>query len=523
MLCAASDGARIVTGGDDGKVVALDAKGEVTVLATDAKRRWIDNVALHPDGAVAWSAGKTAFIRSGKGEEKSFDAPSTVGGLAFAPKGLRVAVAHYNGVTLWFPNMAAKPEFLEWAGSHLAVTFSPDNKFLVTAMHEPALHGWRLADNRHMRMSGYPGRVRSMSWSAGGKGLATSGADTVIIWPFASKDGPMGKEPAMLAPLQARVSAVACHPKQDIMAAGYSDGTVLMVRLEDGAEILVRRERQRAGLGAGLERQGHAAGLRHRGRRRAECWSFNQSVAIQPLCGVMRFLTTFQLHDFIDTLVSLTAAFVLGTLIGAERQYRQRTAGLRTNVLVAVGAAAFVDLAMHLTGADGAVRVIAYVVSGIGFLGAGVIMKQGMDVRGLNTAATLWASAAVGSCAGADMVAQAVVLTVFVIAGNTLLRPLVNAINRIPLNEQASEATYYFKLAVTPDALPDMRDRLVEKLEAANYPVADVEWSNSATISWRSSQRWSRPRSIQELNAVAPDLQHLPGVRHATWEVNTAD
>ncbi len=241
ILCAVSDGGRIVMGGDDGKVTALNAKGEVTLLATDAKRRWIDNVALHPDGAVAWSAGKTAYVRSGKGEEKSFDLPSTVGGLAFAPKGLRLAVAHYNGVTLWFPNMAAKPEFLEWAGSHLGVTFSPDNKFLVTMMHEPAMHGWRLADNRHMRMSGYPGRVRSMSWSAGGKGLATSGADTVIVWPFASKDGPMGKEPAMLAPLQARVSAVACHPKQDILAAGYSDGTVLMVRLEDGAEILVRR------------------------------------------------------------------------------------------------------------------------------------------------------------------------------------------------------------------------------------------------------------------------------------------
>jgi WD40 repeat protein len=173
ILCAVSDGARIVMGGDDGKVVALDAKNEVALLATDAKRRWIDNVAIHPDGAVAWSAGKTAYVRSGKGEEKSFDLPSTVGGLAFAPKGLRLAVAHYNGVTLWFPNMAAQPEFLEWAGSHLGVTFSPDNKFLVTTMHEPALHGWRLADNRHMRMSGYPGRVRSMSWSAGGKGLAT--------------------------------------------------------------------------------------------------------------------------------------------------------------------------------------------------------------------------------------------------------------------------------------------------------------------------------------------------------------
>jgi WD40 repeat protein len=241
ILCAACDGDHIVMGGDDGKLVALDAKGEVTLVATDPKRRWIDNVALHPDGAVAWSAGKTAFVRGGKGEEKSFDAPSTVGGLAFAPKGLRLAVAHYNGVTLWFPNMAAKPEFLGWAGSHLGVVFSPDNKFLVTAMHEPALHGWRLADVRHMRMSGYPGRVRSVSWSAGGKSLATSGADTVIIWPFASKDGPMGKEPAMLAPMQARVAMVACHPKQDILAAGYGDGTVLMVRLNDGAEILVRR------------------------------------------------------------------------------------------------------------------------------------------------------------------------------------------------------------------------------------------------------------------------------------------
>jgi WD40 repeat protein len=121
------------------------------------------------------------------------------------------------------------------------VIFSPDNKFLVTAMHEPALHGWRLADNRHMRMTGYPGRVRSISWSAGGKALATSGADAVILWPFSSKDGPMGKEPAMLAPLKARVTAVACHPAQAIFAAGYEDGTVLMVRMTDGAEILVHR------------------------------------------------------------------------------------------------------------------------------------------------------------------------------------------------------------------------------------------------------------------------------------------
>jgi WD40 repeat protein len=241
ILCAVSDGKRIVMGGDDGKLVALDDKGALTLLATDPKRRWIDNVALHPDGALAWSAGKTAFVRPIRGEEKSLDVASTVGGLAFAPKGLRLAVAHYNGVTLWFPNMAAPPELLEWAGSHLAVTFSPDNKFLVTAMHEPSMHGWRLADNRHMRMSGYPGRVRSMSWSAGGKFLATSGADSVILWPFASKDGPMGKEPAMLAPMQVRATAVACHPQQDVLVVGYADGTIMMVRMSDAAEILVRR------------------------------------------------------------------------------------------------------------------------------------------------------------------------------------------------------------------------------------------------------------------------------------------
>ncbi len=238
----------------------------------------------------------------------------------------------------------------------------------------------------------------------------------------------------------------------------------------------------------------------------------------------MRFLATFQLYDFLDTLVSLVTAFVLGALIGAERQYRQRTAGLRTNVLVALGAAAFVDLAMHLTGADGAVRVIAYVVSGIGFLGAGVIMKQGLDVRGLNTAATLWASAAVGACAGADMIAQAAVLTVFVLAGNTLLRPLVNAINRIPLDTLSSEATYQFKLAVTPEALPDMRDRLVERLEKAKYPVADVDVvEHGDELLEIVATLVSTAIHPAELEAVVADLQRQPGVRHATWEVSTKD
>lgn len=238
----------------------------------------------------------------------------------------------------------------------------------------------------------------------------------------------------------------------------------------------------------------------------------------------MRFLTTFQTYDFLDTLASLTAAFVLGTLIGAERQYRLRTAGLRTNVLVAVGAAAFVDLAMHLAGADGAVRVIAYVVSGIGFLGAGVIMKEGMNVRGLNTAATLWGSAAVGSCAGADMIAQATALTAFVLAGNTLLRPLVNAINRRPLDERASEATYEFMLTVDAGVMSGMRELLVDKLAAAQYPVGDVNViDRSGDVVEIVATLVSTAVNSAELDAVAADLARRPGVRHATWDVSTKD
>jgi WD40 repeat protein len=167
--------------------------------------------------------------------------PSTPGALAFMPKGLRLAVAHYNGVSLWFPNAKAEPERLEWKGSHLGMTLSPDGRFLVTAMQEPTLHGWRIADAHHMRMSGYSARVRSLSWTADGKWLASSGSEQLILWPFASKDGPMGKQPRMLAPAQARVNAVACHPKQEIAAVGYADGMLLLVRLDDGAEILVRR------------------------------------------------------------------------------------------------------------------------------------------------------------------------------------------------------------------------------------------------------------------------------------------
>ncbi len=241
ILAAVSDGTRIVTSGDDGKVVASSLEGETEVLVTDPKRRWIDRVALGPDSAIAWSAGKQVFVRSPRGE-KELELASSAGGLAFAPKGIRLAIARYNGVTLWFPNVTGKPEELSWKGSHLDVTFSPDGKFLITCMQEPTLHGWRLAEGKDMRMSGYATKVRSVSWSAGGKWLATGGADQLVMWPFQGKDGPMGKQPKLLAPSKSRVAMVACHPQHDIVAVGYEDGMILLVRIEDGAEIVAKRQ-----------------------------------------------------------------------------------------------------------------------------------------------------------------------------------------------------------------------------------------------------------------------------------------
>ena len=179
--------------------------------------------------------------------------------------------------------------------------------------------------------------------------------------------------------------------------------------------------------------------------------------------------------DALQTAFMLAVAFGLGTLIGAERQYRQRTAGLRTNALVAVGSAAFVDLGQRLGGDVESIRVIAYVVSGIGFLGAGVIMKEGLNVRGLNTAATLWCSAAIGSIAGSDMLAEAALLTGFVLLINTLLRPLVDAINRIPMAGRSLEATYSVTVTTEASRAGPMGDLLTVVASAA-LGAGLLEW-----------------------------------------------
>jgi putative Mg2+ transporter-C (MgtC) family protein len=238
----------------------------------------------------------------------------------------------------------------------------------------------------------------------------------------------------------------------------------------------------------------------------------------------MAALHTFTLTDFIDSLISLIVAFVLGTLIGAERQYRQRSGGLRTNVLVAVGAAAFVDIGMRLNGNAGATQIIAYVVSGVGFLGAGVIMKEGRNVWGLNTAATLWGSAAVGACAGADLAAEAIALTCFVLAGNTLLRPLVKAINRAPISAETTEARYELRLTTSADNLEAARELLEKELNAASYPVRDIETEerepDSAELVATLISTEAEPG---ELDAVVARLRASGLVEHAGWSARAAE
>lgn len=228
-------------------------------------------------------------------------------------------------------------------------------------------------------------------------------------------------------------------------------------------------------------------------------------------------------QEFFNTFLSLFVALALGTVIGAERQYRQRNAGLRTNALVALGASAFVDLGMRLNGDEGATRVLAYVASGVGFLGAGVILKEGMNIRGLNTAATIWCSAVTGAYAGADREAEAILLAFFVLAGNTFLRPFVTFIERRPIDESATEAIFEMRLIVAEPDRDAIRDLLFEKLEAASYPVRQIEEFERdgelevvATLS---------PTSVvaAELDAVTSELEQVPGISHATWSTRTSD
>src|SRR5215469_13978838 len=162
--------------------------------------------------------------------------------------------------------------------------------------------------------------------------------------------------------------------------------------------------------------------------------------------------------------LNLFVAACLGASIGLERQWRQHLAGLRTNTLVALGAAIFITYARAAGDNEGAARMAAQVVSGIGFLGAGVIFKEGLNVRGLNTAATLWCSAAVGLLAGEGLALFGLVAAVLVIAANIALRPIVRAINRQPMEMTEEEQHYLISIQCRGARASDIRTRLVQDI-----------------------------------------------------------
>lgn len=249
-------GDRVLTGGDDGRLVASDGRGTAEVIA-EARGRWIDQVATGPAGALAWSEGRQAIV-SKDGQRTPLAHPSTVGGLAFDETGGRLAVAHYGGASIWTLADPARPKMLGWKGSHVGARFAPGGKFLVTIMQENALHGWRLSDGGNMRMSGYPTKPKSLSFSTNGLWLATSGAEGVVLWPFKGKDGPMGKNGEMVAPRPSIVTAVAFNPVGELLGVGYSDGCVAIARRGDAPLIVVRRPKPGA-----IEAVAWADGGRH--------------------------------------------------------------------------------------------------------------------------------------------------------------------------------------------------------------------------------------------------------------------
>jgi WD40 repeat protein len=222
-------GQGLVTGGDDGRLV-WSQPGEARELAK-LPGRWIESVAGSAESKlIAFSAGREVHVRDAADPSfaRVFAHEKSVADVTFDPKGRRIAAATYGGVALWYARIESqKPLLLKWAGSHLVSAFSPDGKFLISAMQDNQLHGWRVADEKNMRMGGYPAKVKSLAFLAKGQMLATSGSSGVVVWPFAGSTGPMGKQAAEIGfDESAMVVRVAAAPSLGWVAAGLDDGRV---------------------------------------------------------------------------------------------------------------------------------------------------------------------------------------------------------------------------------------------------------------------------------------------------------
>ena len=231
VLCAAihPTGQGVVTGGDDGALVWTRPSG--CEVLEKAPGRWVDALATSPQsGLIAWASGREVQVLDASDPtfRRVFPHERSVTDLAFDPRGRRLAAATYGGAWLWYARIAEqKPEILKWAGSHIALAWSPDGKFLMSAMQENALHGWRVADDKNLKMGGYPAKVKSLAFLSKGQMLATSGANGVVVWPFTGPAGPLGKQAAEVGYDESvLVARVAGDPDSRLVAAGLEDGRV---------------------------------------------------------------------------------------------------------------------------------------------------------------------------------------------------------------------------------------------------------------------------------------------------------
>ncbi len=244
--CLHPSGRGVVTGGDDGRVVWSGAD-EASELA-EVPGRWIDAIAASAEsGLIAFAAGKSAYVLDQKDPHfrREFVHERSVADLAFEPKGRKLACATYGGVVLWFARIEVqKPVQMKWAGSHTRVAISPDGAFVISAMQENQLHGWRLKDGKDMRMGGYPSKIRDMTFLEGGRMLATSGAHGAVVWPFAGSNGPMGKEAAEVGFDEASfVVRTAGTPAKRRLAGGTADGRVWVIDLGEGPHRWIKAEK----------------------------------------------------------------------------------------------------------------------------------------------------------------------------------------------------------------------------------------------------------------------------------------
>jgi len=223
-----------------------------------------------------------------------------------------------------------------------------------------------------------------------------------------------------------------------------------------------------------------------------------------------------------ELLLRLALALAFGAAIGAERQWHQKMAGLRTNTLVALGAAGFTLLGVLASPVGGPMepRIAAQIVTGIGFLGAGVILRQGVNVHGLNTAATLWCAAMVGALAGAGYLLAALAGTFFVVLTNLGLRPVIRRVNARLLSIQGMETHYTLTIFCRSAVAETVRARLLRELPAAGLDLRQVDGMVAADGRVTVIARALHPgREDAAVEALTGRLLGEPGVESASWSV----